>query len=150
MDRLLLSERVAERARSVVHRPRLWRGVAAALAVLLIAMVALASQGSLEIYGGNVPSGAVPAWARRCMRVPMPTGRLLLARCASVAGRVVWSDKGRGGEPLLAVLSGFHLVLVQLRVGVSAPGWGSEVKFVGPMIRARDGQREIYALDAGR
>jgi len=50
------------------------------------------------------------------------------------------------GETHIAVISDFHLVLVRLpNLGVT-PKRGTDIVAIGPLFRARDGQREIQAV----
>jgi hypothetical protein len=73
--------------------------------------------------------------------------RVRLAFCARVEGRVISSTHGPApGEAHLAVLADFHLVLVRLPDWTNTPPRGSQVVAIGPLFRARDGQREIQAF----
>ena len=49
------------------------------------------------------------------------------------------------GEAHVAVLADFHLVIVRLPDG-SRPRRGTRVIAIGPLFRARDGQREVQAF----
>src|SRR5947209_2939895 len=119
-----------------------WRVTAALAAVILCALIAVAGPGSIEILGSG-HAGAVPAaeagapWARRCLgRSPEPE-HSQLAFCARVRGRVIYSDVASGsGETHLLVLGSFHLILVELPLGAHAPGLGSRITAVGPLLRA--------------
>ena len=46
----------------------------------------------------------------------------------------------------MAVIGGFHLTIVRLPYGAPVPSRGTRVIAVGPMVRARDGQREVQAF----
>ncbi len=47
----------------------------------------------------------------------------------------------------MAVVGGFHLTIVRLPEGSRRPRWGSSIVAIGPLLRARDGQREIQAFE---
>jgi hypothetical protein len=137
------------RVRAVLHRPRLWRVTAALSALLFAATVAAASQGSLTLLSHKPVAGVadVPAWERWCSIDPVRQDRQRLAFCARIDGREISVTHGPGvGEVHLAVLSDFHLVIVRLPDGSTAPAWGSRIVAVGPLLRARDGQRELQAF----
>jgi hypothetical protein len=77
--------------------------------------------------------------------------RVRLAFCARAEGRVIGSNHGpAAGEAHVAVLGGFHLVIVLLPEWARTPPLGSKVVAVGPLFRARDGQREIQAFKFGK
>ncbi len=151
-----MSLRGARRAmhviRAALDRPRLWR-VCAALAVLLLCVVlALCAQGSLTVLTRRPAAGAggadAPGWTRWCTRGTVRRDRVRLAFCARVDGRVVGSTRGPSpGEAHVAVIGGFHLTIVRLPEGARRPSLGSHVVAVGPLLRARDGQREIQAFE---
>jgi hypothetical protein len=64
-----------------------------------------------------------------------------------VDGRVLGSTVGPGQyEAHLALLSHFHLVLVRVDESIAMPGRGARVIAIGPLFRARDGQREVQAF----
>jgi hypothetical protein len=137
---------------TALDRPRLWR-VTAALAALLLCGLSLASaQGSLMILAHRppaVPRGAtaLPAWAGRCTQGRPRGDRKRLAYCARIEGRVIDSTHGPGPrETHVAVLGGFHIVLVRLPEGAPTPSWGTHIVAIGPLFRARDGQREVQAF----
>lgn len=44
------------------------------------------------------------------------------------------------------MISDFHLVIVRLPNWEPAPTRGAEIVAIGPLFRARDGQREIQAF----
>ena len=86
-------------------------------------------------------------WLPWCTRGRPRVDRTRLAFCARVAGLVIASTHGPGpGEAHLAVLADFHLVIVRLPEGWAAPPLGSRVVAIGPLFRARDGQREVQAF----
>lgn len=73
--------------------------------------------------------------------------RKRLAFCARVEGRVISSTNGPAlGETHVAVISDFHIVLVRLPAREATPTRGARVVAIGPLFRARDGQREIQAF----
>lgn len=44
------------------------------------------------------------------------------------------------------MVGGFHLVIVRMPYSTHHPSVGSALTAVGPLVRARDGQREIQAF----
>jgi hypothetical protein len=50
------------------------------------------------------------------------------------------------GETHVAVVGDFHLTLVRLPDGAATPSIGTRLIAVGPLVRARDGQRELQAF----
>ena len=115
-----------------------------AAAALVALAAALASAGSVDLDR----AGAAP-WSRPCAsRAPRPD-RLLLARCARVTGHVVWTRRA-ARETHLALVADFHLFVVKLLPGVAAPGRGSSLTAVGPLVRARNGLREVQAFALSR
>ncbi len=73
-----------------------------------------------------------------------------MAFCARVDGRVLDSTHGPAPEEVhLAVLSDFHIVIVRLPDGTATPTRGAHVVAIGPLFRARDGQREVQAFRFG-
>jgi hypothetical protein len=129
--------------------PRLWKGTAAASALLFCLLLVGASRGSIHVIeraprGGQLGS---PSWTRGCTLGNVREDRQRLAYCARVEGHVVASSHGpNADEAHLAVVSDFHLVIVRLPPGAATPGWGSNVVAVGPLLRARNGQREVQAF----
>jgi hypothetical protein len=140
------------RARVALDRPRLWRVTAAISALLLIALLAAASQGSISVIMHRpATSGPVatsqPSWTSWCTRGEVRQDRRRLAFCARVDGLVIASTHGPGaGETHVALISDFHVVVVRLPDRARTPSWGSRVVAVGPLLRARDGQREVQAF----
>jgi hypothetical protein len=120
--------------------------------VVLAAVVLACAQGSLTVLAerpatDGVGAPAEPAWARWCVKGAPREDRARLAFCARVEGRVIASTRGPGpGEVHVAVLGDFHLVIVRLPEWARTPPWGSQVVAIGPLFRARDGQREIQAF----
>ncbi len=55
-------------------------------------------------------------------------------------------QRTRAGETHVAVISDFHIVLVRLPDREATPTRGARVVAIGPLFRARDGQREIQAF----
>src|SRR5262249_59990552 len=93
---------------------------------------------------------AEPSWVHWCTRGKPRGDRARLAFCARVDGRVIGSTHGPApGEAHLAVLGDFHLVIVRLPDWTRTPPWGSQGVAIGPLFRARDGQREIQAYRFG-
>lgn len=73
--------------------------------------------------------------------------RRRLAFCARVDGRVLAWTHGPGPEEShIAVLSDFHIVIVRMPDGAARPARGAHVVAIGPLFRARDGQREVQAF----
>jgi hypothetical protein len=136
------------RARAGFARPKLWRATAVLAALLLCTLVAVAAQGSITVLSARpVSASPGPTWAGHCTGGEVRTNRRRLAYCARVDGRVLASTHGpSAGEAHVAVISDFHLVQVLLPVGARTPSWGSEIVAVGPLLRARNGQREIQAF----
>ncbi len=50
------------------------------------------------------------------------------------------------GEIHVAVVGDFHLTLIRLPDHAATPSLGTRVVAVGPLVRARDGQREVQAF----
>jgi hypothetical protein len=46
----------------------------------------------------------------------------------------------------VAVVGAFHLTLVKLPDNSGVPGVGHRLVAIGPLVRARDGQREVQAF----
>jgi hypothetical protein len=127
-----------------------WPAAAVLAGLALGGLLALAGPGSIEILqrdpaAGSRLSAGTPAWSRLCYRHPPRLGHPHLAFCARVEGRVIYSDV-ESRETHLLVLGGFHIVIVELSARARRPGWGSHIVAVGPLLRARDGQREVQAV----
>jgi hypothetical protein len=142
--------------RRALDRPKLWR-LTAVLAALLLGIVVLAcAAGSLTVLARRPATdgrgaAAGPSWVRWCTQGMPREDRVRLAFCARVEGRVIGSTHGpAAGEAHLAVLADFHLVIVRLPDWTGTPPWGSQVVAIGPLFRARDGQREIQAFRFAR
>jgi hypothetical protein len=74
-----------------------------------------------------------------------------LAYCARVDGLVLAVTHGPGdGEVHVAVVGDFHLVIVRLPDGAGTPSFGARLIAIGPLVRARDGQREVQAFEVQR
>jgi hypothetical protein len=142
------------RIRVALDRPRLWRATAALSAVLLGGLLVAAAQGSISVIAHRPPAtlvAATPAWDRWCASGHVRRDRRRLAFCARVDGLVVASTHGPGvGEVHVAVVCHFHLVIVLLPNGAATPPFGARLVAVGPLLRARDGQREVQAFRVQR
>jgi hypothetical protein len=130
----------------------LWRVTAALSALLLGALLLACAQGSLTIIArppaaNGTGAAAVPSWERWCTSGIPREDRRRLAFCARVEGRVLAATHGPGPlEAHVAVLGDFHLVIVRLPDGAATPARGTRVVAIGPLFRARDGQREVQAF----
>lgn len=138
------------RARIALDRPRLWRVTAALAALLLCGLLVGAAQGSIVVVSRQ-PAAAAQAheasWERWCTAGRVREDRRRLAFCARVDGLVVATTHGpKVGEVHLAVIGDFHLTLVRLPDAVATPSFGTRVVAVGPLLRARNGQREVQAF----
>jgi hypothetical protein len=137
--------------RAALDRPRLWRVTAGLAALLLCALLLVCSQGSLTIIA-NRPATATqdaaasPSWEPWCNGGTPRKERKRLAFCARVEGRVLASTHGpTPDEAHIAVISDFHIVLVRLPNWEATPKRGARIVAIGPLFRARDGQREVQA-----
>jgi hypothetical protein len=140
------------RIRAALDRPRLWRVTTVLAALLLGGLVLVCAQGSLTIIphrpaiGGRDAAG-LPAWEPWCTRGTPRKERIRLAYCARVQGRVIDSTHGPNpDETHIAVISDFQLVVVRLPNWTPTPSRGAEIVAIGPLFRARDGQREVQAF----
>jgi hypothetical protein len=138
------------RVRTALDRPRLWRVTAGLAAVLLCGLLVGAAQGSIDVIPRR-PAAAVPAgrasWEAWCTAGTARQDRRRLAFCARVSGLVLTSTHGpKPGEVHVAVIGGFHLTIVRLPIGSRTPSLGTRLVAVGPLVRARDGQRELQAF----
>ena len=138
--------------RTALDHPRLWRVTAALSALLLCGLVLVCSQGSLTIIA-NQPATATrgaaaqPPWEPWCTRGFPRKERKRLAFCARVEGRVLASTHGpQPDEAHIAVISDFHIVVVRLPNWETTPSRGARIVAIGPLFRARDGQREVQAF----
>ncbi len=144
------------RGRAAVHtaldRPRLWRLTATLATLLLCGLLLASAQGSLTILTHRPPAApgdaaALPAWAGWCTKGHPREDRKRLAYCARIEGRVIDWTHGPGPlEAHVAVVGDFHIVLVRLPEGAPTPSWGAHIVAIGPLFRARDGQREVQAF----
>ncbi len=142
--------RAVARIGVALNRPRLWRVTAALSALLLSGLLVASAQGSLDIVAHR-PSQAQletgPAWERWCSKGEVRLDRERLAYCARIEGRVISTTHGPArGEVHVAVIGDFHLVIVRLEDGAATPSLGSRLDAIGPLVRARDGQREVQAF----
>ena len=137
------------RVRRAMDKPRPWRATAAVSGLLFLAVLVAVAQGSVTVVDQE-PAAELhgqPAWEQWCTRGHARTDRERLAWCARVHGRVVWTTHGPSpGELHLAVIGGFHLTIVRMPYNVHHPGVGSSLTAVGPLVRARNGQREVQAF----
>jgi hypothetical protein len=138
------------RIRIALDRPRLWRVTAGLAALLLCGLLIGAAQGSMDVVAQR-PAGAAAAgeasWERWCTAGQPREDRRRLAFCARVDGLVLSSTHGPGpGEAHVAVVGDFHLTIVRLPDGAPTPSLGTRLVAVGPLVRARDGQREVQAF----
>jgi hypothetical protein len=139
---------------ATLNRPRLWRVTAALAALLLCALLLVCSQGSLTILAhkpaSNSQEAAPPSWEPWCTRGTPRKERIRLAFCARVEGRVLTSTHGpQPDETHIALISDFHIVLVRLPNWEATPKRGAKIVAIGPLFRARDGQREVQAFRYG-
>lgn len=138
------------RIRTALDRPRLWRATTGLAAVLLCALIVVAGQGSIQVIAHRTAGGPAAkgeTWQRWCASGQVRDDRIRLAYCARVDGLVLASTHGPGArETHVAVVGGFHLTIVRLPDGAPTPGRGSRLIAVGPLVRARDGQREVQAF----
>ena len=137
--------------RAVLDRPRLWRVTAALSGVLLCGLVVLCAQGSLTIIAHkpatDTQRAGLPAWEHWCTKGEPREDRRRLAFCARVEGRVLSSTHGpNADEAHIAVIGDFHLVVVRLPDWEAIPSRGAQIVAIGPLFRARDGQREVQAF----
>jgi len=128
-------------------RARLWKVTAAVSTLVFCGLVAVAAQGSVTILADRPASLTASSWETWCTRGEVRTDRQRLAFCARVEGLVISTTHGPGPtEAHVAVVCDFHLVIVRLPDGMAPPSRGSRVTAVGPLLRARDGQREVQAF----
>ena len=116
-------------------------GLALAVTVLIAVGASVAFSGSVAIQ--REARGA--AWTRTCDGRPARPDRVRLAQCARVHGRVLWVRRG-AGEVHLALVARLHLFVIKLRPGGVAPHIGSTLTAIGPLVRARNGMREVQAF----
>lgn len=134
------------RLRTLLDRPRLWRVTTVLAALLLLALLAVLAQGSVDVLA-RPPVARSSSWERWCTSGQVREDRRRLAFCARVDGLVLASTHGPGpGETHVAVIGGFHVTIVRLPGRTATPALGTRVIAVGPMLRARDGQREVQAF----
>jgi hypothetical protein len=134
--------------RAALDHPRLWRVTAILAALLLCGLLVAAAQGSIDVLATRPADGRPAAtWARWCSAGRAREDRTRLAYCARVDGLVVHSTRGPApGESHVAVIGDFHLTIVRLPDGARTPPLGGRLIVVGPLVRARDGQREVQAF----
>jgi hypothetical protein len=143
---------IGETVRAALDRPRLWRVTAALAALLLCALLLVCAQGSLTILAHKPAANsqgatAPPSWEPWCTSGTPRKERERLAFCARVEGRVIASTHGpQPDEAHVAVISDFHIVLVRLPNWETTPKRDAKIVAIGPLFRARDGQREVQAF----
>ena len=116
-------------------RARAWKLAAVAAATLLLGGAAVAAQGSV---GLSEP-------ARACAAIAPRPDRELIDRCARVEG-IVLHVRREPTETHLAIVARLHLFIVKVDgTGVRIPSTGSRWSAVGPLVRARNGMRELQA-----
>jgi hypothetical protein len=141
-----------DRVRRTAARPALWRISVAMCAAALATILFFTAPGSVSLvkYGpeaGGPSASTLPAWSRPCVvanRYPSMS-QPQLAFCARADGRVIGFVGGDEGETHLLVTGGFHITLVELKLGTRKPPWGSRIVAVGPLTRS-DGLRELKAV----
>ncbi len=138
--------------RAALDHPRLWRITAALSALLLCGLVLVCAQGSLTIIAHRPAAhgrdAALPVWEPWCTRGVPRKERERLAFCARVEGRVLASTHGpKPDESHIAVISDFQVVVVRLPNWEATPARGTNIIAIGPLFRARDGQREVQAFN---
>jgi hypothetical protein len=141
-----------DRLRRTAARPALWRLAAGVCAASLAAILFFAAPGSVSLvkYGpeaGGPPASALPVWSRPCVLANQypSMSEPQLAFCARADGRVIGSFSGDKGETHLLVTGGFHITLVELKLGTHKPAWGSRIVAVGPLTTSDD-LRELKAI----
>lgn len=138
------------RLRVALDKPRLWRLTAGLAGLLLCGLLVGAAQGSVDVVRtrpAGMGSARTGSWVRWCTTGQVREDRRQLAYCARVNGLVLASTHGPGlGEIHVAVIGGFHLTIVRLPDGSLTPSLGTRLVAVGPMLRARNGQREVQAF----
>jgi len=132
-------------------------GTAVAAALLVAGSAVLASQGRIDMYDGGAwatdASSPSPAWARTCFRHDPRPDRKLLDFCSRVQGHVLLVHrKGQeyGREIHAALIARFHLFVVKLTRPSVIVRPGATITVVGPVVRARNGLREIQAWSVRR
>jgi hypothetical protein len=139
-----------ERVRIALDRPRLWRVTAILAALLLCGLLVGAAQGSITVIPRRPAAAAAvgsASWEHWCTGGQVRDDRLRLAYCARVNGLVLASTHGPSPEENhVAVVGGFHVTIVRMPDGAPTPSVGTRLVAVGPLVRARDGQREVQAF----
>jgi hypothetical protein len=137
-----------QRIRIALDRPRFWRVTTALAALLFCLLLAGVGQGSVDVIARQPTAAPMRApWERWCTRGAVRVDRVRIAFCARVEGIIVYSNRGPGpGEAHIAVVGGFHLTVVKLPARAAIPAVGSRVVAIGPLFRARNGQREVQAF----
>lgn len=126
---------------------RVWQACALLVGAVLVTSALAAAAGSLAFDDLEPGAGPPPRWAAVCRdRLPRQD-RQTLHRCARVSGRVVAVRHScpPARESHLLVVARLHLFVVKLRPAARAPGIGATTTVVGPLVRARNGPREVEA-----
>ena len=136
---------------TALNRPHLWRVTAVLAALLLGGLLFVCAQGSLAVIAARPATAAqaakLPSWEPWCTRGVPRKERERLAFCGRVEGRVLSSTHGpQADEAHVAVISDFHIVVIRLPDWARTPKRGTNVVAIGPLFRARDGQREVQAF----
>ena len=137
--------------RAALDHPRVWRVTAALAAVLLCGLIAGAAQGSIDVITTPSRRPAPAEAGRHGSGGAAPAGRARTASAWRTAPgstvSVLASSHGPGPlEIHVAVVGGFHLTIVRMPDGSRTPSLGSRLIAVGPLVRARNGQREVQAF----
>ena len=136
-----------------------WRGrsrrsrivlVTALLGLMLGVIVAATT--SFESYKGT---DVRPRWAEPCRNDTPRHDRTLLADCARATGFVAWvrtEGAGPSRDVHFALVGRFGVIIVKLGDPneLRVPHISSHVTVVGPLVRARNGMREIQAWHVSR
>ena len=129
-------------------RPRSKRSrilLALASVVLALGLVGVTTT-SFESYPG---SGPRPHWAEPCRNDKPRHDRQLLADCARSSGFVAWvrdeQTPSLNRDVHFALVGRFGVIIVKLDDPdvIPVPRLSSRVTVVGPLVRARNGMREI-------
>jgi hypothetical protein len=131
----------------------IWRTTTLAAAGLLAAGVVVASGGGVDTVSAdpNIVGGSgAPAWAEPCQEREPRYDRELLRSCVRVAGRVLAvkhaTTPSGETETHLMTIADFHVFVVKLSPHHPRPSLGSSITAIGPLVRARNGLREVDAI----
>jgi hypothetical protein len=146
-----MTRAAVQAVRAALGRAGWWRIAVAIVAAAMCILTFLTAPGGVAILPRapvslSTAGTELPAWARPCLRQTPAHDHRPLAFCARVRGRVLASrTTARNGERHLLVAGGFHLTLVEMPDTMPAPGWGSVVTAVGPLLSGSYGLREVRA-----